>query len=250
VAEKLDITTLPRVATIATMASRRESFEAMFPAIHAQVEHTFVYLDGYAEPPPFLAQLDRVTVRHAEREGDLHASSRFLCVRELDRPSVVVCVDDDIAYPHDYVERLAAELQKHGGRAVVGVHGRVFLPPHRSYTRDVMNMHFTDAVAQPSYVHELGGGTCAFVSDIFDIDPRRWRRNDMDDIILAIEAQRRRLLRVAIAREEGWLTAYAENQPDSLWIKTKADQTEQTHLMQVLLGMYGRRAATAAQEAR
>jgi hypothetical protein len=246
VAEQLDVTKLPRVATMATMASRQETFEKVLPAIHAQVAHTFIYLDGYAEPPKFLARFDNITVRHAEREGDLHASSRFLCLRHLDRPTVVVSVDDDIAYPPDYVDRLVAELQMLNGRVVVGVHGRVFLPPHRSYLDDAICMHFALPLAQPGHAHELGTGTCAFVSSVFNVDPRRWHRNDMDDLFVAIEAQQRGLPRIMLARQAGWLTAYAENQPDSLWVRSKADSSEQTRLMQVLLGVYARRAQAQA----
>jgi hypothetical protein len=243
VAGQLDVVSLPRVATIATMLSRAESFEATFPAIHAQVDHAFVYLDGYAEPPPFLTRLDRVTIRHAEREGDLHCSSRFLCLRDLDRPSVVAVVDDDIIYPPDYVARLAAELQVTNGRSMVGVHGRIFLPPHRSYIDDVLCMHFAHAQEQPGHVHELGTGTSAFVSSVLDVDPRRWRRNDMDDIVMAIEAQRRGLPRIVLARKEGWLNAYAENQADSLWVRAKADPSEQARLMRALLAAYVPRVA-------
>lgn len=239
-AEKLDVTTLPRVATIATMASRRETFEKMLPTIHAQVGHTYIYLDGYAEPPPFLARFDNITVRHAEREGDLHASSRFLCLRDLTRPTVVVSVDDDIAYPPDYVDRLVAELQMLNGRSVVGVHGRIFLPPHRSYIEDGLCMHFAKALGQAGHAHELGTGTCAFVSSIFDIDPHRWHRHDMDDLFVAIEAQQRGLPRIMLARQAGWLTPYEENQPDSLWVRSQTDSSEQTRLMQVLLSVYAR----------
>ncbi len=84
---------------------------------------------------------------------------------------------------------------------------------------------------------------CAFVSSVLDVDPRRWRRNDMDDIVMAIEAQRRGLPRIVLAREQGWLTAYAENQPDSLWVRAKADPSEQARLMRVLLAAYAPRAA-------
>ena len=99
------IVTMPRVATIATLASRAETFQMVLPVIHAQVDHVFVYLDGYGASPSFLERFDRVTVRRAE---DLHASSRFLCLEDLSAPTVVLSVDDDIIYPPDYVSHLGA----------------------------------------------------------------------------------------------------------------------------------------------
>jgi len=233
-----DVRSLPRVAAIATLASRQETFEKVLPVIRAQVGHVFIYLDGYATPPAFLQGLDRVTVRHAEAVGDLHCSSRFLCLRELAGPSVVAIVDDDIVYPQDYVAVLTEVLQQLEGKAIVGVHGRVFVPPHQSYIRDALMQGFASGLARPSHVHELGTGTCAFVSDRFPIDPREWDRTDMDDIIVATEAQKRGLPRVMVPRPPGWLKPLAELQADSLWARTQKDDTEQSRRMRALLALY------------
>ena len=229
------IVTMPRVATIATLASRAETFQLVLPVIHAQVDHVFVYLDGYGALPSFLERFDRVTVRRAE---DLHASSRFLCLEDLSAPTVVLTVDDDIIYPPDYVNHLVNALQQLGGQAVVGVHGRIFLPPHQSYVKDAAVLHFARGLEHARQVHELGTGTCAFISSNLELNPRTWARNDMDDIILAIEAQRRRLWRIAVARPARWLTSHAEDQPDSLWVKTLTDDSEQSRRMRTLLSLY------------
>jgi hypothetical protein len=233
-----DIRSLPRIAAMATMASRQATFEQVLPVIRAQVDHVFVYLDGYAAPPAFLAGLDRVTVHHAEAVGDLHCSSRFLCLRELARPAVVVLADDDILYPPDYVATLVEVLGRLEGKAVVGVHGRIFTPPHRSYVNNAMTLHFEAALENACHVHELGSGTSAFVSDRFAVDPRTWDRTDMDDLVVAIEAQKRGLPRIAVARPAGWLKPYAQGQDDSLWVRTKKDDSEQSRRMRGLLGLY------------
>jgi hypothetical protein len=233
-----EIGRMPRVAAIATLASRVETFKKVLPLIHAQVDHVFVYLDGYRAPPSFLGNYDRVTVRRAEDVGDLHASSRFLCLQDLSTPAVVVIADDDIVYPPDYVDRLANVLQQLEGQAIVGVHGRIFVPPHQSYVRNAHVIHFAQELGQAHHVHELGTGTCAFVSSRFDVDPREWGRTDMDDIIVATEAQRRGLPRIAVARAAGWVKAHAQDQPDSLWARTLIDDSEQSRRMRALLSLY------------
>ena len=225
---------MQRVAAIATMASRIETFKEVLPTIHQQVDHMFVYLDGYGAPPDFLGMFDRITVSKAE---DLHVSSRLLCIQQLSAPAVVVIVDDDIIYPPDYVSRLVVHLQRLDGKAIVGVHGRIFRPPYESYLRDATMMHFTHRLFQRYQVHELGVGTCAFISSNFDIDPREWDRCDINDITVAIEAERRGLKRVVVPRRAGWLKAYAENQPDSLYRRTLNDESEQTRQMRFLLGL-------------
>jgi len=227
-----------RIAAIATMASRIETFQKVLPVIRAQVDHVYIYLDGYSTAPAFLAGLDRITVQRAEDVGNLHASSRFLCLRDLTAPAVVAMVDDDIIYPPDYVDRLVGALQRLEGNAVVGVHGRVFTPPHQSYVRNTTVLHFMRQLAQPCHVHVLGSGTCAFVSNMLDVDPRKWSRYDMDDIYVAIEAQQRGLPRIAVARAEGWLKPYAEGQPDSVWAKTLVDESAHSRAMRELLRLY------------
>lgn len=229
---------LPRIATIATMPSRLATFSKVVPAIRAQVDHTFVYLDGFSAVPEFLRGLDNVSVVRAEQAGDLHASSRYLCIRELSEPAIIISVDDDIIYPPDYVANLTRVLEHLQGKAVVGVHGRIFVPPHESYARHASCLAFFSGTKQPQYMHELGAGTCCFRSDMLDIDPRDWEHYNMEDINLAIEAQRRGLHRVAIARPRHWLVPYEHNQPDSLWVKLNENDTEQTKLMRMLMRMY------------
>jgi len=229
-----DIRALPRIASIATMASRRDTFALALPAIAAQVDHVFVHLDGHDKPPALLSAHANVTVRRAP----IHCSSRFLPLRELTGPALFLTVDDDIAYPPDYAEAMADTLHRLGGAAVVGVHGRTYLPPHLSYVRHCNNIHFSAPLSAPRHVHELGTGTTAFVSDRLEFDPMDWERHDMDDINLAIEAQRRGLPRIAIARAAGWLRALAEEQPDSIWTRTLADDSAHTRRMRELLALY------------
>lgn len=234
----LAVSSLPRVAAIATLAGRTETFRQVLAAIRPQVDHVFVYLDGYDAPPAFLSGLERVSVQRAEDVGDLHASSRFLCLQQLEIPTVVAMVDDDIRYPEKYIDTLVAALDQVRGQAIVGVHGRIFIPPHKSYVRDAMQVHYGMGLSKPCQVHELGVGTCAFVSSVLDVDPRRWDRRDMNDITIATEAQRRDLPRVAIAREAEWLKPHAQHQADSLWMKTVRDDSEHSRRMRALIGLY------------
>jgi hypothetical protein len=99
-------------------------------------------------------------------------------------------------------------------------------------------MHFTAGLEQPRHVHELGTGTCAFVSDQFFVNPRTWDRHDMDDIVVAIEAQKRGLPRIAVTRPAGWLKVQPYKQDDNLWARTRRDDSEQSRRMRTLLSLY------------
>ena len=226
------------------MATRQEDFRRVLPVIYGQVDHVFVYLDGYDAIPDFLGAYDNLTVHRCEEIGaaiasrNMHASSRYLCLRELEQPTVVIIFDDDIMYPRDYVSCMTETLHQFDGQAVIGVHGRRFAPPHRSYLHDATMSHFSSKMDQHRDVHEVGTGTSAFISDRLPIDPTQWETFGMDDINVAYEAQKRELRRIVIARPAGWLLPIAENQADSLWARTLRDDSAASRLMRRLLGLY------------
>lgn len=234
----MGIMNLPRIATIATLASRTSSLRLMLPTILSQIDHIFIYLDGHSEVPSFLRGLTNATILTGDALRGLHCSSRYLCLTQLRQDCVVICVDDDIIYPSDYVERLTGLLDQQHGAAIVGVHGRIFVPPHASYIDDAHCFHFARKLDRCWQVHELGSGTSAFLSTVFPIDPTRWDRHDMNDLHVAIEAQRRDLPRIAIDRSHGWLKPIAVRQQDSLWKQTLADHQEQSRRMRALLSLY------------
>lgn len=234
----MGIMSLPRIAAIATLASRTSSLRLMLPSIVSQVDHIFIYLDGHGEVPPFLRRLTNATILIGDALHGLHCSSRYLCLKLLRQDSVVICVDDDILYPPDYVERLTGLLERRRGAAIVGVHGRIFVPPHASYIDDAHCFHFARKLDRCWQVHELGSGTSAFISSAFPIDPTTWNRHDMNDLHVAIEAQHRDLPRIAIDRPHGWLKPIAVRQQDSLWKQTLADHQEQSRKMRMLLSLY------------
>ena len=229
---------MERVATIATMPTRIEGFERSLNSMLAQVDRVFVYLDNFQSVPAFLNDNPKISVFRAEELGNYHASSRLLALGQLNSPCVLLPFDDDIVYPPDYAATLVSALGINGGRAIVGVHGRIFRPPHKSYVRDVVTVHFSSELPATIHVHELGGGTCAFLSDRLSLDVARWPSTEMDDILLAIEAQKRSLPRIAIKRPENWLQPILQNQEDSLWKKAQQDDAIQSKLMRLLLKLY------------
>ena len=227
---------LPRIGSIATIPSRAESFAEVLPRLLSQVDRLFVYLDGFAATPLSAAEDEsKLVVFRAEECGNLHASSRLLPPTFLDMQSIFVLFDDDILYPADYVERLVEGLSARGGQAIVGFHANCFRPPYQSYVRDRICLNFKKYLEIDTEVDELGSGTCAFLSDVFSVDPRKFSHVNKDDIILAIEAERRGLPRIALRRRAGWLARHPKPQITSLWAETEKNDSVETHLLAQLL---------------
>jgi hypothetical protein len=229
------VRSLPRIGSIATMPSRAESFADILPRLIPQLDRLFVYLDGFSTAPPALERQSKITFFRTEEYGNLHASSRWLPLRFLDRPSIFVVFDDDILYPPDYVATLVEGLAVRGGRAIVGFHANCFRPPYRSYARDRICMNFKEGLEIDTRVDELGSGTCAFLSEMFSVDPHEFPYVNMDDIVLAIEAKRRSLPRVALRRSAGWLTKHPKPQSGNQWQRVLEDDSRQTRLLAQLV---------------
>jgi SEC-C motif len=232
-----DIASMPRIASMATMPSRLATFARALEDILPQVDRAYVYLDNFPTVPPFLLDRPNIKILHGKDQGDVHGSGKFIPLKRLDVPSIFVTVDDDIKYPANYVDTLVDFLAKTGGRYLVGAHGRTFVPPHLSYVRDAIALPFFGGVAANCHVHELGTGTCAFVSSVLDFDVETWPYHDSQDICLAIEAEKRSIPRISIRRPAGWLRAYAELQPDSLWREALRDDRRQSDMMRTFLKM-------------
>jgi hypothetical protein len=89
----------------------------------------------------------------------------------------------------------------------------------------------------------LGTGTIGFVSTMMPINPPSWPHGDMDDIMLAIEAETRHLPRIALARPRRSIVAIATNQDDSLVQVARRDNTRHTEQLRILLTLMGKRPA-------
>jgi hypothetical protein len=229
---------LPVIGSIATMPSRAGTFSMMIHSALSQVDRLFVFLDGFEEIPSELRNLPKCHATLLPRQGNLHASSRFLAPHLFDADAIVVLFDDDILYPADYVARIRLALARYGDKAIIGFHGVIFMPPHHSYARNRYTFHFSSRLDNDSNVHELGSGTAAFLSSAFRPSPATWRHPHMDDLYLAAEAVKANLKLIALKREANWIRPLAENQDDSLWRATQQDDRAQSSFMRDLLTQY------------
>jgi hypothetical protein len=231
---------LPRVACIPTLPSRAATFELVLRRIAPQCDVVHVYLDGHDHVPAVVQETPNARAHFCADQGGLHSASRFLVLETLAEPSIVVSVDDDIEYPANYVSEIVAGLARVNGTAVVGYHANIYLPPHVSYLVHRVCFLFENPVDADRYVHDVGCGTCAFVSSVLSFDVKSWRGHGLEDILLAIEAQKRGLSRIVLRREAGFLKGYAKNQSDSLWAMAQKDDSAHSAAMRRLLGMYRR----------
>jgi len=230
---------LPRIGGMATMPSRAASLKQALPAILAQVDRLYIYLDKHASVPPYLVGHDKIVpILPTPGDPSFMSSGKLLAISAHREPCLYFAFDDDITYPPDYVNHMVAALRRHRFQAVVGMHGAAFNIPPMSYTKDRQVIHFQQARQLDVFVDELGTGTFAFHSECLKFDIRQWEHHDMDDLMMMIECIRQDVTRVSVRRPQNYLLAIEQNQVDSLHRASLADDSRQTALLRATYACY------------
>lgn len=236
---RLALASLPRIGGMASIPSRAHTLGKVLERIVPQVERLHLFLHGYESIPPE-ARHARIVPVLAPRDHPYRTSGRLYGLGVERHPSLYFCFDDDILYPADYVERLARALVRHEGNAVVGFHAHNFVPPYQSYIRDRRGFPFMKRKLFETEVDELGSGTLGFVSSRLPMDPLSWKYGDMDDIMIAQEAVRAGLKRIALARRRHYFGRAPGTGRETLWKTVLADESRSVEQMRVLLELMGR----------
>jgi hypothetical protein len=228
----------PVMGALATMPTRISSLYQMIEGVLPQVDRLYVFLDGFNSVPEILQNKSKCIPIMISPGDRLHHANRFLAPHLFGAAAIIVIFDDDILYPPNYVRVLREALRQYQYRAVVGIHGNIFWPPHRSYVKDRVTYHFSAALASDTTVHQLGGGTVAFLSTMLQFNPEFWRHPQYNDLCLAAESIKANLPMISLRRGSAWLQPIAEGQPDSVWHSLQRDERLASSLMRRLMRCY------------
>src|SRR5229473_4838824 len=216
---------LRRIGGMATMPSRAHTLGTVLASILPQLDRLFVFFDKHEKIPQAFMGHPKIVPLLPSRFGALAGCGKFLGMELESQPCLYFCFDDDILYPPGYVEFMTRGLYRHRLQAVIGLHANVLKPPHLSYKRDRDVLHFTDALELDAHFDVLGTGTIAFHTGTFRFDPRAWQFKDMTDLMLAIEAAKQGLPRIAIRRPKNYLLPLETHQNDSIFLGLSSDDS-------------------------
>ena len=95
-------------ANMATIPKRIPQLEVVVNCILPQVDVLNVYLNNFEEVPWFLKK-DKINIVRSQEEGDRGDAGKFYWADKVS--GYYFTIDDDIAYPPDYVEALKKGLE-------------------------------------------------------------------------------------------------------------------------------------------
>ena len=108
-------------ASLASIPERERSLQQTVASLLPQVDRLGVYLNGYDSVPDFLHD-PRIDVARSEETGDRGDAGKFFWSDAGDFDYHLAC-DDDLLYPPDFAATMVAACDRHGRRALVGLHG-------------------------------------------------------------------------------------------------------------------------------
>ncbi len=221
----------PIVACMATFPARAASLENAVTSLIDQVDHLYIYMNGYDEVPSYLNN-SKIT---AYTDGDdLRDAGKLYYIPDLDN-AYCLLVDDDIVYPDDYAERLVRHIESYDRGAIIGVHGVIFANPlDRYFSKNRTVYSFKHALSDPKQVNALGTGTVAFHTSTITLPNNIEDAQGMVDIWLAIAAKKQDIAMYAIPREAGWMKAIAQENNVNLYDEFVEDDTRQTEMLRAV----------------
>ncbi len=189
-------------ANMATYPLKKEKLEAVVGTILPHVDLLRIYLNEYDYIPEFLID-PRIQVIRGDNMGD---SGKFYAAGEV-RDEYFFTVDDDIFYSEEYFSGHITFLEKRPD-CIVTCHGRV-LKDRKKYPYDPGNeqlkVMYNSLLEKDSEIDVPGTGVMAFDLSVLQFDPGKFRYNNMADINIALECEKRKIPMYARAHAKGEL---------------------------------------------
>jgi len=216
--------------SLASIPSRESGLKRVVASLLGQVDQLNVYLNNYDSVPDFLSH-PKIRVERSQEHGDLRDNGKFFFLEEADE-GYYLTVDDDIAYPANYVSYLIAKLRQYGDRVIAGFHGTIMSPQQERFfdveRRTVLS--FKRELLEDSQTHLLGTGTTAWHTTAIKLTLDDFETQGMADLWLAVRAQQQDVPMMAVARPDGYLAPFSDLEKGSLFEEFVHQDDEQTRI--------------------
>ncbi|SDI86443.1 glycosyltransferase [Natribacillus halophilus] len=190
---------------MATMPSRFKNLAITIPTLLNQCDRMYVHVNGATDAPSFLKKESKIklTFSHKNKGGQM-------AFKGFPKTSgYYFCVDDDLMYPDDYVEKMVALMIDYDDEIIACVHGSDFDPykPSKNVFKNKTNAHVSyQGLDDHARVMIPGVGTSAMSTKKFSLSPTDfYPHKNMRDAVVACKAAKAGMPVMAIKREANWI---------------------------------------------
>jgi hypothetical protein len=188
---------------LASIPSRVESLKQVIEGMLPQVKGIGVYLNNYEEVPAFLKH-PKIQIARSQDHGDVRDNGKFFFLDKTNCAKYAT-IDDDIAYPSNYIERLLKFQQALGGTHAVGVHAVAYGRQIEKLLKGRYLWHFKDESNCLLPCNMVGTGTLLFDQRYFKLDYSEIGTPGMADVWFAVAAKKRGFTLWVAPRKRNWL---------------------------------------------
>lgn len=180
-------------ANFATWSARKHTINDAIDSMIGQVDLVRVYYNDYE--PDYRADIKQITGE------DLTDRGKF---SHIDRNEIAFTCDDDILYPHSYVEKTMAKMEKYPGE-VVTYHGRKLMGVGRDYYGQHKGFHCMHWVLEDEIIDVPGTGVMAFNTNDIQPDILSYRQDKMVDLLMALECKKKGVPVRVLSHKSKWI---------------------------------------------
>ncbi len=207
---------------MATFPERYALFMQVLGRILPQVDEIRIYFNEYEEIPDLPSDSKIKTILGRDKIGDIKDTGKFFDLPEED--CYIFTIDDDIAYPENYISNMVHHIEIFQRRCAVGVHGVIFPNEKLGYleSRDVL--HFKES-CRGQFVDLLGTGVLAFHSSLLKLPLGAFKSKGLCDLWFAVAAHEQGIPLFAIPHGKDWISPL-QNDGRKLYQIAKKDSSE------------------------
>jgi len=209
---------VPRsLAVLATIPGREAALEGTLRSLRPQVAELRVICHDVKEPPAIVRELCNEWICEEDTRG---SAAKLHWARSW--PGLYLGCDDDWQYPADYVATMLKWVQRWKGKALVTIHGRVFVRNAKDYRKPKIHVWPT-APSEGGWVNFPGAAGIAFDTRLQV--PDRVPEKNQEEAYLALWAQEKRVPIWLVPKSDHWVKWLLpkEYTGPTIWHDEKAD---------------------------
>lgn len=229
---------LPKYACMATIEERQNALKSALLSLYSQVDHIYVYLNDYREPPS-IPEITNVTYISALDTGiERGDAGKFYFLNQLPE-CIYFSVDDDLVYPQGYSDFLFRKLRDYGGNNIVTCHGRTLKPEARDYYRDYLDVfHFSKAVLKDRVIHFGGTGVMAFHTGSVKAKFEDFPSSNMADLWMGLYAQKKQHPIYILTHPSKWINMADIDVKKSIYHQRKFSRKDHNEVLKEMNGFF------------
>jgi hypothetical protein len=212
------------ICGIASIPSRQESLKRVLDSLTGQVDEIYVVLNyGDIEAPNYMQDYDNIYFTMARNlRGD---AEKFIMA---DRPNVYYITWDDDLVPKDgVIPKLVDACYFY--EAVVGYHGRTYLPPVTDFRKWSNNYRCLSTVNLDMNVNLIGTGCTCFNTNQVKISLSDFKSSNKADCYFSRQVRLQQVPMIVLAHDKDDLIY--TNPEKTIW-NTSRNFDEQTKILQ------------------